>query len=572
MNATVVLYGAGAGAAALLARRLFFRLQLSKAKHPSLRGHSRMARLAARLVRFYEYSDEQFFRADGAPPEIAARRQGGFMRLGELYRQRFAQSVRATADVEGDLSDVAFTGQYRVPFQFRRLVRQHLKTGSFLQASAGVTVTDLDGNQFFDLTGSYGVNVFGYDFYKQCIDNGAALVRELGPVLGAYHPLVAENAKRLKEISGLDEVSFHMSGTEAVMQAVRLARYHTRRSHLVRFCGAYHGWWGDVQPGVGNPQPAHETYTLKDMDDDALRVLRKRKDIACVLVNPLQAMHPNGNAPTDSTLLASDRSAGFDRAAYTDWLKRLRAVCTERSIVLIFDEVFVGFRLAAGGAQEYFGVRADLVTYGKTLAGGLPIGVVCGRRDLMKRFDEDRPADICFARGTFNSHPYVMGAMHEFLRRLRTPEIAATYENLDQVWNARARSLNQRLADQQLPVRVANLSTIWTVLYTRPSRYNWMLQYYLRAEGLALSWVGTGRLIFSLNYSDAAFNQVAERFVAAAQAMERDGFWYADAALTNKAIKRRVLREMLAARRAAPSPTPQPARPAEDTAATGSTA
>ena len=77
--------------------------------------------------------------------------------------------------------------------------------------------------------------------------------------------------------------------------------------------------------------------------------------------------------------------------------------------MLIFDEVFVGFRLARGGAQEYFGVRADLVTYGKTLGGGLPVGVVCGRRDLMKRFRDDRPADICFARGTFNSHPYVMG-------------------------------------------------------------------------------------------------------------------------------------------------------------------
>ena len=77
------------------------------------------------------------------------------------------------------------------------------------------------------------------------------------------------------------------------MQAVRLARYHTRRSHLVRFCGAYHGWWGDVQPGIGNPVPARETYTLKDMSEDTLRVLRTRRDIACVLVNPLQALHPN---------------------------------------------------------------------------------------------------------------------------------------------------------------------------------------------------------------------------------------------------------------------------------------
>ena len=161
-------------------------------------------------------------------------------------------------------------------------------------------VTDLDGNRFYDLTGSYGVNVLGYDFYKGAIERGAARVRELGPVLGPYHPVIVENVKLLKEISGLDEVSFHMSGTEAVMQAVRLARYHTRRSHLVRFCGAYHGWWGDVQPGIGNPVPAHETYTLQDMSEDTLRVLRTRRDIACVLVNPLQALHPNASAPSDS--------------------------------------------------------------------------------------------------------------------------------------------------------------------------------------------------------------------------------------------------------------------------------
>ena len=281
------------------------------------------------------------------------------------------------------------------------------------------------------------------------------------------------------------------------------------------------------------------------MDDDALHVIATRKDIACVLVNPLQGMHPNGNAPTDSTLLDSGRSARFDRTAYTEWLKRLRAVCSERNIVLIFDEVFVGFRLALGGAQEYFGVRADMVTYGKTLGGGLPVGVVCGRKDLMKRFREDRPADICFARGTFNSHPYVMAAMHEFLQRIGRPEIQALYPDLDRVWNERAESFNRRMRDEQLPIEVANLCSIWTVCYTQPSRYNWMLQYYLRAEGLALSWVGTGRLIFSLNYTDADFQAVADRFVKAARAMQQDGYWWADAATTNKSIKRRVLREML---------------------------
>ena len=406
-------------------------------------------------------------------------------------------------------------------------------------------MTDLDGNRAYDLTGSYGVNVLGYDFYKGTMERGAARVRELGPVLGPYHPLIVENAELLKQISGLDEVSFHMSGTEAVMQAVRLARYHTKRSHLVRFCGAYHGWWGDVQPGVGNPVPAHETYTLNDMSEDTLRVLRTRNNIACILINPLQALHPNASAPSDSSLLDSGRSAHFDKDAYAEWLKRLRTICTERNIVLIFDEVFVGFRIAKGGAQDYFGVRADLVTYGKTLGGGLPIGVVCGRHELMKRFRDDRPADICFARGTFNSHPYVMAAMNEFLRYLKTPEADATYRDLDATWNRRANALNARLAAAELPVEVANLSSIWTVCYTEPSRYNWMLQYYLRAEGLALSWIGTGRLIFSLNYTEADFAAVADRFVAAAQAMQRDGWWWRNPALTNKTIKRTILKEMI---------------------------
>ena len=204
----------------------------------------------------------------------------------------------------------------------------------------------------------------------------------------------------------------------------------------------------------------------------------------------------------------------------------------------------MGFRLARGGAQEYFGVKADLVTYGKTLGGGLPVGVVCGPAALMRRYREQRPADICFARGTFNAHPHVMGAMHEFLQFLETDAATDLYRDVDGLWNRRTATLNARLAEAGLPVVVTNMGSIWTVSYSVPSRYNWMLQYYLRAQGLHLGWIGTGRFIFSLDYTDADFAAVTDAFVAAAQSMQADGWWWNDGRLTNKLIKRRVLTEM----------------------------
>lgn len=545
MDETLTLSALALGVLALLpaARQ---RLQLSRAKHRSLAGHSRMAKRLARWVPGYAYDEAQFFAADGAPADVAAQRRAALQRLGAEFETRYAKTLAATAEARESIPDLRFTGRYRVPFQFSPVLRAQVQVGGFLQSSDGVQVQDLDGNRFYDLTGSYGVNLLGTDTYKACIDEAVATARELGPVLGAYHPSMLEVLRRLREVSGHEEFSFHMSGTEAVMQAVRLARYHTKRKRLVRFAGAYHGWWEDVQPGPGNPLPPRETFTLQDMAERSLQVLASRRDIACVLVNPLQALHPNANAPADSALIDGARRAGVDRAAYTAWLRRLREVCTARGIVLIFDEVFVGFRLAPGGAQEYFGVKADLVTYGKTLGGGLPIGVVGGSRALMTRYREDRPADICFARGTFNAHPYVVAAMAAFLRRLEQPEVKALYEGLDARWDARASQLNARLTQAGVPVRVANLSTIWTVLYTQPGRYHWMLQFYLRKHGLALSWVGTGRFIFSLNYDDAAFEAVASRFVAACAEMQADGWWWTAPELTAKAIRRGVMREMLA--------------------------
>ena len=258
---------------------------------------------------------------------------------------------------------------------------------------------------------------------------GLERVKDLGAVLGPLHPVVAENISILKSISKLDEVSFHMSGTEAVMAAVRLARFNTRRKLIVCFSGAYHGWWDGVQPGLGSERTITDCLTLKDLHQASLDLIRHRAhEIAGVLINPVQSFHPNSPPPSDTILLTSEMRKTEDSSSpYAQWLHQLREVCTTNGIPLIFDEVFSGFRLAPGGAQEYFGVQADMVVYGKSVAGGMPIGVVCGKKDLMRRFDPEHPMRIAYVIGTFSAHPVVMGAMNEFLHWLLRPETPELY-------------------------------------------------------------------------------------------------------------------------------------------------
>ena len=529
-----------------LAFRLKRRLDLSRAKAPNLTGHVRWSRRIAKWVPGYSYGEDRWFSVDGAPVEIQQRRQKALQDLGARLQSKTSHTLALTDRAEPMISDLQFTRRYRVPFQFQHLFLKHVPITAFWEKSQGNQLLDLDGNAYWDVTGSYGLNVFGTDFYQTCVDAGIAATKELGPVLGSYHPCVLENVERLCDISQMDEVSFHMSGTEAVMQAVRLARYHTKRDKVVRFSGAYHGWWDDMQPGPGNPSvPAANTLTLREGHANTLHVLRTRTDIACVLINPLQAMHANSAAPSDSTLVLADRKAQYDRATHTRWLQELRRVCTERGIALIFDEVFMGFRLGKRGAQGYFGITADMVTYGKTLGGGLPVGVICGKKEWMRRYRESRPADICFARGTFNAHPYVMGAMREFLRRLDSPTVESLYANAQRVWSARLANINATLRENLLPVHFVAMETVWTMVYSVPSRYNWMLQFYLREQGIALSWVGTGRFIFNLSYSDEEFEKVTQAVVRACERMREDGWWWTPSDASPKRIKRALMLELI---------------------------
>ena len=526
-------------------RIAWFRLNLSFAKAPGLAGHVRWASRISRWLPGRTYELDQALCIDGAGPQVVTNRRQALDQLAHEFKQGHEKSLAWNLSMKGQLPDLELINRYRVPYLFLNMASQ-LPITSVWSKSEGNRLYDLDGNAYWDLTGSYGVNLLGTDFYRNSIREAEGMARELGPVLGSYHPIVQDNVSMLRDISGMDEVTFHMSGTEAVMQAVRLARYHTRKPKLVRFAGAYHGWWDDVQPGPGNPMPASsDTLTLREMHAMTLRVIEQRHDIACVLINPIQAMHPNRSAPGDSTLMSNGRMSSYDPAAYTVWLHQLQAICRRKGIALILDEVFLGFRLAHRGAQERFGIEADLVTYGKTLGGGLPVGVVCGRSNWMRRYRQDRPADLCFARGTFNAHPYVMASMNVFLRHWMTPQCRELVGDAEIVWSRRMDQMNQALADRNVPIRFTGIQSVWTLIYQLPSRYNWMFQFYLRRHGVALSWVGTGRFIFNFSYTEDEFKQVVHCVVQAALEMQKGGWWSLPAGTTAEGVKRQLMAEVL---------------------------
>ena len=529
---------------AWLAPKARRRFMLSRAKHRSLVGHSKIAKQLTRWLPAYRFSEEEFFVVDGAPQELAHKRQEAFAQLAADLSALAPKTLAAQSPIKAHLPDARLTSRYRVPVPFADMVNQHLLLGSLWSHTEPKHLVDLDGNRMMDLTGSYGVNLLGHDFYTHNVMQAADAQYASGMLLGGYQAELLEVLTQLKSVSGHDNASFHMSGTEAVMQAVRLARYHTNRKYVVRLTGAYHGWWEDVQPGPGNPMPPRETFTLADLSERTLGVLRSRKDIACVLVNPLQALHPNKNAPSDSTLLNGLRQSHFDREATTQWLQKLRQVCTECGIALIFDEVFMGFRLGVGGAQEYFGIEADMVCYGKTLGGGLPVGVVCGGARWMERFKPSQPANLCFARGTFNAHPVVIRAMNQFLKHMLKDETLASMATQDAVWDNHLNRFNATLQQAKVPLKATGMRSVWTINHLSAGRYAWLFQYYLRREKLALSWVGTGRLIFSLDYEAADIDEVARRFVEAWKRFEADGWTGAQYPITLKAIRKQLITEL----------------------------
>lgn len=324
----------------------------------------------------------------------------------------------------------------------------------FLDRGLGSHVWDVDGNEYIDLIGSWGPLILGH--CREEVERAVLDAFKKGLSFGAPTAAEVEMAELVCQMTGVEMVRMVNSGTEAVMSALRLARGATGRSKIIKFAGCYHGHsdsmlvkagsgalTGGAPDSAGVPKEiAGDTLTAAYNDLASVEGLLKAnpEQVAAVIVEPVAANM--GVVPPQP---------GF--------LQGLRKLCDESGALLIFDEVITGFRLAPGGAQEYYGVRADLVTYGKIIGGGMPVGAYGGSRRLM---DLVAPLGPVYQAGTLSGNPVAMAAGLAQLRILKNnPEI---YTELERKGALLEEGLKDALSG--IPVQVNRVGSLLTVFFT----------------------------------------------------------------------------------------------------------
>ena len=324
----------------------------------------------------------------------------------------------------------------------------------FLEKGKGSRVWDADGKEYIDLICSWGPLILGH--CNEEVEQAVLKAVKNGLSFGAPTAIEVEMAELVCQMTGVEMVRMVNSGTEAVMSALRLARGATGRSKITKFAGCYHGHsdsmlvkagsgalTGGAPDSAGVPaEIAGDTLTANYNDLDSVRRLLQANpaQVAAVIVEPVAANM--GVVPPQD---------GF--------LQGLRALCDEFGSLLIFDEVITGFRLAPGGAQEYFGVRADLVTYGKIIGGGMPVGAYGGSRKLMELV---APLGPVYQAGTLSGNPVAMAAGLAQLRILQQhPEV---YTGLERRGALLESGLHGALKD--VPAQINRVGSIMTVFFT----------------------------------------------------------------------------------------------------------
>ncbi|AJC23743.1 non-ribosomal peptide synthetase [Bacillus velezensis] len=392
------------------------------------------------------------------------------------------------------------------------------------ERSDGSKMWDIDGNEYIDITMGFGVNLFGHhpSFITQVIDDST---RSSLPPLGPMSDVAGEVADRIRTCTGVERVAFYNSGTEAVMVALRLARAATGRKKVVAFSGSYHGTFDGVlgvagtKGGAASANPLAPGIPQSFMDDliilhynnpDSLDVIRSLGDeLAAVLVEPVQSRRPD-----------------LQPRAF---LKELRAITQQSGTALIMDEIITGFRIGLGGAQEWFGIQADLVTYGKIIGGGQPLGVVAGKAEFMNAIDggtwqygdDSYPQDEAkrtFVAGTFNTHPLTMRMSLAVLRHLQT-EGEHLYEQLNQKTAYLVDELNRCFEQAQVPIRMVRFGSLFRFV---SSLDNDLFFYHLNYKGVYV-WEGRNCFLSSAHTADDIEN-IIQAVKDTVEDLRRGGF------------------------------------------------
>lgn len=327
----------------------------------------------------------------------------------------------------------------------------------FLDRGLGSHVWDVDGKEYIDLIGSWGPLILGH--CREEVERAVSEAVKKGLSFGAPTAAEVEMAELVCQMTGVEMVRMVNSGTEAVMSALRLARGATGRGKLIKFAGCYHGHsdsmlvkagsgalTGGMPDSAGVPKEiAGDTLTAAYNDLASVESLLRANpgQVAAVIVEPVAANM--GVVPPQP---------GF--------LRGLRKLCDASGALLILDEVITGFRLAPGGAQEYYGVRADLVTYGKIIGGGMPVGAYGGSRKLMELV---APLGPVYQAGTLSGNPVAMAAGLAQLKILNSsPEI---YTELDRKGAMLEAGLKEALSG--VPAQVNRVGSLLTVFFTEQS-------------------------------------------------------------------------------------------------------
>ncbi|HEY0739061.1 MAG TPA: amino acid adenylation domain-containing protein [Herpetosiphonaceae bacterium] len=433
------------------------------------------------------------------------------------YTKRTQRSKQLTQHYRPVFSDSRSTAAFR-------LVWKELIYPIIGHRSEGSRIWDVDGNEYVDVTMGFGVHLFGHSprFIMDAIEEQMKIGLQLGPQ--SY--LAGEVSRLICELTGVERVNFCNSGTEAVMGALRIARTITRRTKIACFAGSYHGWADmmmarpitrdgqrvsmPMAPGV--PARAVEDMLILDYDrPESLEIIRAHAhELAAVMVEPVQSRRPD-----------------LQPRAF---LQALRQLTEELDIPLIFDEMVNGFRIHPGGAQAHFGVRADIVTYGKVVGGGFPIGVIAGKARFMDAFDGGMwnygdasypQAEKTLFAGAFFKHPLTMAAALAVLNHMQMHG-PALHDALNQRTTYLAETLNAYFEQYQVPIHVVHFSSVFRFNVPHDAKYLELFFYHLTEKGI-YNWEG-GNCFLSTAHTDEDIDYIVRAVKASVEDLRSGGF------------------------------------------------